>query len=214
MGALRRGRHRRRGVRLGGIRCPRSRPLLRDPRTELRHRVRQHPERRESYPRGLARPRERLGRGPAAGACGRGPRCCRVTYDAIVVGLGAHGSAAAAELARRGLRVLGLDRFGPGHGRGSSGGLAPLTRVAHYEHPWLGPLAVASWEAWRALEAETGLAILTETGGLYAGPAGDAVVAGASAGGDVNGLDLETIDADEIRRRWPILSPAEDAVGI
>ena len=48
------------------------------------------------------------------------------TFDSIVVGLGAHGSAAAAALARRGQRVLGLERFGRGEGRGSSGGWKPI----------------------------------------------------------------------------------------
>ena len=55
------------------------------------------------------------------------------TFDAIVVGLGAHGSAAAAALARRGLRVLGLERFGRGEAMGSSGGRSRMIRIAHYE---------------------------------------------------------------------------------
>ena len=67
------------------------------------------------------------------------------TFDAIVVGLGAHGSAAAAALSRRGLRVLGLERFGRGEGLGSSGGWSRMIRIAHFEHPWLAPLAAASW---------------------------------------------------------------------
>ena len=46
-----------------------------------------------------------------------------MSYDALVIGLGAHGSAAALALARRGLRVLGLERFARGHELGSSGGL-------------------------------------------------------------------------------------------
>ena len=51
-----------------------------------------------------------------------------MNYDAIVVGLGAHGSAAALALARRGLRVLGLERFERGHGAG-------LVRRPDADHP-------------------------------------------------------------------------------
>ena len=136
------------------------------------------------------------------------------TFDAVVVGLGTHGSATAAELARRGLHVLGLDRFERGVAMGSGGGWSRMIRLAHYERPWLVPLAAESWDAWRALEAETGAAILTETGGLYGGPPRSAIVAGAleSAGG--HDLDFEVLDADEIHARWPIFRFAPDTVAV
>ena len=136
------------------------------------------------------------------------------TFDAIVVGLGAHGSAAAAALARRGQRVLGLERFGRGEGRGSSGGWTRMIRIAHFEHPWLVPMAEAAWDGWRALEEETGSAILTETGGLYAGPATSSIVSGAIESSASHLLDHEILDAREIHARWPILEPAEDVVGV
>ena len=136
------------------------------------------------------------------------------TFDAIVVGLGAHGSAAAAALARRGQRLLGHERFGRGEGRGSSGGWTRMIRLSHFEHPWLVPMAAAAWDGWRSLEAETDQSILTETGGLYAGPAESAIVTGARQGAVAHGLEHEVIDAREIRARWPILEPAEDVVGV
>jgi sarcosine oxidase len=136
------------------------------------------------------------------------------TFDAVVVGLGAHGSAAAAALARRGQRVLGLERFGRGEGRGSSGGWTRMIRLSHFEHPWLVPIAASAWDAWRALEAETDQAILTETGGLYAGPAGSAIVTGAMQGAVAHGLEHEVLDAREIHARWPIVEPADDVVGV
>ncbi len=135
-------------------------------------------------------------------------------FDSIVVGLGAHGSAAAAALARRGQRVLGLERFGRGEGRGSSGGWTRMIRLSHFEHPWLVPLAAAAWDGWRALELETGQAILTATGGLYAGPPDSAIVSGARQGAVAHGLEHELIDAREIRARWPVLEPPEDVVGV
>jgi sarcosine oxidase len=136
------------------------------------------------------------------------------TFDALVVGLGAHGSAAAASLALRGQRVLGLERFGRGEAFGSSGGWSRMIRIAHFEHPWLVPLAAESWDRWEHLERETATPLLARTGGLYGGPGGSAIVTGAldSAGG--HGLPHEVLDADEIHRRWPILEPAEDTLAI
>lgn len=134
--------------------------------------------------------------------------------DAIVVGLGAHGSAAAAALARRGLRVVGLERFGRGETFGSSGGRSRIIRVAHYEDPFYAPLARAAWDRWLELEAETGAEILTRTGGLYAGPPSSALVAGAIAAARTHALGHELIDAAEIRRRWPAFTPADDAIGL
>ncbi|MBA2382399.1 MAG: N-methyl-L-tryptophan oxidase [Chloroflexi bacterium] len=137
-----------------------------------------------------------------------------LSYDAIVVGLGAHGSAAAAALARRGQRVLGLERFGRGEGRGSSGGWTRMIRLSHFEHPWLVPMAAAAWDRWRALEAETNQTILTETGGLYAGPADSTIVTGATQGAVAHDLAYEILNAREIRERWPVLELADDVVGV
>ena len=133
------------------------------------------------------------------------------SHDAIVVGLGAHGSAAALALARRGLRVLGLERFERGHSLGSSGGRTRIIRLAYFEDPSYVPLAVASWDAWLALEKETGASILTATGGLYAGLPGSAVLDGAIRSAREHHLPHEVLDTDEIRRRWPIFVPPDGA---
>ncbi|MDB5389146.1 MAG: glycine/D-amino acid oxidase, deaminating, partial [Planctomycetaceae bacterium] len=53
-------------------------------------------------------------------------------YDAIVLGVGGIGSSVLSNLARRGLRVLGLDRFPPGHSHGSSHGETRLIRQAYW----------------------------------------------------------------------------------
>lgn len=131
--------------------------------------------------------------------------------DAIVLGLGAHGSAAALALARRGLRVVGLERFERGHVLGSSGGRSRIIRLAYFEGTVYVPLARASWTRWLDLEAETGARILTRTGGLYAGPSDGAILAGAIRSAREHGLEHEVIDAAEIARRWPAFRPADDA---
>ena len=70
----------------------------------------------------------------------------QTSYDVIVVGLGAMGSATAYQLARRGARVLGIEAFTPAHELGSSGGLTRIIRLAYFEHPSYVPLLKAAWE--------------------------------------------------------------------
>jgi sarcosine oxidase len=134
-----------------------------------------------------------------------------MNFDAVVIGLGAHGGAAALALARRGLRVLGLERFGRGHELGSSGGRTRIIRLAYFEDPSYVPLAMASWDRWLDLERETGASILTPTGGFYGGLAGSAVLDGSLRSAREHGLPHELIDSDEIRRRWPVFVPPDGA---
>ena len=75
-------------------------------------------------------------------------------YDAIVIGAaGGVGSAAMFHLASRGARVLGFDRFPPGHDRGSSHGRTRIIRQAYYEHPDYVPLLVRAYQLWDELGA-------------------------------------------------------------
>ena len=76
--------------------------------------------------------------------------------DVIVVGLGAMGSASLYQLARRGARVLGIDRFHPPHDHGSSHGESRITRQAIGEGEEYVPFVLRSHEIWRELEADTG----------------------------------------------------------
>src|ERR1043166_4609601 len=86
--------------------------------------------------------------------------------DVAVIGLGAMGSAAALQLARRGARVLGLDRFDPPHALGSSHGDTRVTRLAIGEGDHLTPLAMRSHQLWREIERESGASLLQEIGAL------------------------------------------------
>jgi len=87
-------------------------------------------------------------------------------FDTIVVGLGAMGSAAVYQLAKRGNKVLGLDRFSPPHANGSSHGESRIIRQAIGEGEEYVPLVLRSYELWREIEKATGRELLTITGGL------------------------------------------------
>jgi sarcosine oxidase len=134
------------------------------------------------------------------------------TSDAIVIGLGAHGSAAALALARRGLRVLGIEAGERGHSLGSSGGHSRMIRRAYFEDPGYLPLLSAAWDRWETLGAAVGEPLVEVTGGLYAGPADSEVFRGSVASARDQGLAHEVLDAAEIRRRWPVFT-VEDEVG-
>jgi sarcosine oxidase len=135
-------------------------------------------------------------------------------YDAIIVGLGAMGSAAAFHLASRGRRVIGLDQFGPVHDRGSSHGRSRVIRLAYFEDPAYVPLLRRAYDLWGALERDTDSLLLTITGGLMIGPPESEVVAGTLRSAREHNLPYEWIDADEVRLRFPPFTPAADHVAV
>jgi len=136
------------------------------------------------------------------------------SYDVIVVGLGAMGSATLHQLARRGLRVLGVDQFTPPHGMGSSHGKSRIIREAYFEDPRYVPLVQRAYECWRALEEESGTSIFRQTGGLMLGAATSDVVRGARQSAELHGLPHEVLGAEEVRRRVPAIRPQRDDIGI
>ena len=91
-------------------------------------------------------------------------------YDVNVVGVGAMGSSTSYHLARRGKRVLGLERFGIPHAMGSSHGHTRIIRMAYYEDPAYVPLIIRAYELWRELQKAAGEKLLYTTGSIDAGP--------------------------------------------
>ena len=124
-------------------------------------------------------------------------------YDVIVLGLGGMGSATLFHLARRGVRVLGLERFDLVHEYGSSHGLTRIIRLAYWEHPTYVALLRRSYELWRELEGLAGERLLHITGSVDAGPEGGAIFEGARKSSELHGLPHEVLDGDELHRRFP-----------
>src|SRR5207248_11795387 len=125
------------------------------------------------------------------------------SFDIVVCGLGAMGSAALYELARRRRRVLGFERFAPGHDRGSSHGATRIIRLAYYEHPSYVPLLRRAYELWRALESESGDALLRITGSLDASAPNGRIFAGSLASCQQHGLEHEVLTSAHISARFP-----------
>lgn len=134
-------------------------------------------------------------------------------YDAIVLGVGGVGSAALCHLAGRGLRVLGIDRFSPGHARGSSHGGTRIIRQAYFEHADYVPLVLRAWELWRELGERRGEPMFEEVGLLQVGPPQGDVVKGVLASARQHALEVEELAAAEIVRRWPGFYVADELLG-
>jgi sarcosine oxidase len=141
--------------------------------------------------------------------------------DVIVVGLGAMGSASLYQLARRGARVIGIDRFHPPHDQGSSHGESRITRQAIGEGEEYVPFVLRSHEIWRELEADTGEALLFQIGGLMmtreSGSArhhgqGD-FVGQTIAAARRFGIAHEILRAREIQERFPPFRLVGDEIG-
>lgn len=123
--------------------------------------------------------------------------------DYVVAGLGALGSAAAFELARRGHRVLGLERFELGHARGASHDTSRILRHS-YHTPAYVRLTQDAYRDWARLERDTGTELVTVVGGLDLFPPEPAISPTDYVGSlrEV-GVDFELLDVDEAGRRWP-----------
>jgi sarcosine oxidase len=134
--------------------------------------------------------------------------------DVAIAGLGAAGSAAADALARRGLSVMGFDRFDPPHDLGSSHGETRIIREAYFEHPVYVPLVQRAYENWAALERDTGRTLMRLTGGLMIGDPSGVLVSGAQRSAEVHGLPFEILDSAEVRRRFPVLTPPRHMVAV
>jgi len=124
-------------------------------------------------------------------------------YDAIVIGTGGVGSAALYHLARRGASVLGLDRFSPGHDRGSSHGQTRIIRKAYFEHPDYVPLLDRAYELWAELEQGRSEPLYHQTGLLQVGPADGLVLPGVLESAREHDLPVESLTAAEVTERFP-----------
>lgn len=130
-------------------------------------------------------------------------------YEVIVVGLGGVGSAAAYALAKRGVRVLGVDQFSPPHNRGSSHGETRIIRKSYFEHPGYVPLLCRAYDLWRELESRTGTNLYHPTGLLEIGPADGIVIPGVLRSAAQFDLPVETMSMKEAKVRYPALQGNE-----
>jgi sarcosine oxidase len=125
-------------------------------------------------------------------------------FAAIVVGLGGIGSGAAYWLAKRlSGNVLGLEQFELGHSNGASEDHSRIIRLS-YHRPDYVRLAKRAYETWRLVAAESGQALVLQTGGLDVAPRVAAIpLRDYTDSLTAENVPFEYMDGPEITRRWP-----------
>jgi sarcosine oxidase len=136
------------------------------------------------------------------------------TYDAVVIGLGVTGAASLYRLAKRGLRVLGIEQFAPAHDRGSSHGETRIIRLGYFEHPSYVPLLREAYPLWRDLEAESGQELLKITGIVEIGLPDGELVCGTRESSRLHGLPHDVLNASALRQRFPAFAVPADYIGV
>jgi sarcosine oxidase len=132
----------------------------------------------------------------------------------VVIGLGATGSAALCQLARRGVRATGIEQFAIGHDRGSSHGATRVIRLAHFENAAYVPMMRRAYALWRELESIAAQKLLHTTGVVEIGPADGDLVAGTSTAARSHNLPYEVEDARALMRRYPAYRLPEDYIAV
>ena len=136
------------------------------------------------------------------------------TADVIVLGVGGVGAAACYHLARRGLRVIGLDRFPPGHDRGSSHGATRIIRLAYFEHPDYVPLLRRAYDLWEELSNATGERLYHETGLLEVGPEDGDVIRGILRSAAEHTLAIDRLSESDLAEQFPGYRLSEGTVAL
>jgi len=141
-------------------------------------------------------------------------------YDLIIVGLGAVGAASAYQAAKRGVKVLGIDRFAPPHALGSSHGDTRITRIAIGEGEHYTPIVRRSHQIWREIEAKTGEELLVVTGGLIISSSARRATTHVAnffentlAAARRFGVEHERLDAGNLRELFPQFNVSDNEVG-
>ena len=125
------------------------------------------------------------------------------SYDAIVIGVGGMGSAAVYHLARRGLQVLGLEKYSIPQVMGSSHGYSRMSRYTLQEHPSYVPLLRRSYKLWHEMEETAGEELIVTTGSIRAGAPDSPFFLNAQEACDLHSIPYEILTASEVNKRFP-----------
>ncbi|MFQ5709971.1 MAG: N-methyl-L-tryptophan oxidase [bacterium] len=134
-------------------------------------------------------------------------------FEIIVLGVGGMGSAALYDLAKRGLKVCGVEQFGVAHDRGSSHGDTRIIRKAYFEHPDYMPLLERTYELWQSLQEASGQQLAVNNGLVVVGQPESQTIRGLEACYKKHALPHERLSRKEAGRRFPQFDfPAESAI--
>ncbi len=124
-------------------------------------------------------------------------------YDVIVLGVGSMGSSTCYHLARRGVKVLGIEQFDIPHELGSHAGQSRMIRKAYSEHPDYVPLLRSAYANWQAMEKEAGAELYFRTGILHIGKKESQDIAGLRKSASLYSIEVKDVSQAEMASRFP-----------
>ena len=134
--------------------------------------------------------------------------------DLAIVGLGSMGSATAWAATRQGMSVIGFEQFELGHERGASHDTSRILRHSYHTPHYVG-LTFHAYDAWERLEADSGVTLVTRTGGIDFFPPGAAIdMATYTASMDAHAIPYEILDVAEVQTRWPVFTPPAGTISL
>ncbi len=135
-------------------------------------------------------------------------------FDIAVIGAGVFGSWIAYRLVSEGKRVALVDAYGAGNSRASSGGETRILRFSYGAGEIYTRMAVRALELWREFLHGCPETLFHATGALIAAPAGDAMLHASREAMLGAGAHFETLDSEQLRRRFPQISFPEDSAAV
>ncbi len=126
-----------------------------------------------------------------------------IETDVVVIGAGSVGSMASWQLAKRGLRVIGIDRFTVPGPFSAYAGESRVFRMVYAEGGHYTPLLQRARDLWRELEAASGTALLHNTGVVTIMDHDHPDHAALLRAGREQGLEFEVVAREAARRRLP-----------
>lgn len=145
----------------------------------------------------------------------------RQTPDIAVVGAGAFGAWTALNLQRAGARVTLIDQYGPANSRATSGGETRGVRTGYGDRGhgllWTrwAKRAIEKWKEWDEQGKELLLPrVFFATSDLILRDEWTEFMEETRSNWDVAGVRYEVLDADEVRRRWPVIDLTDITVAL
>ncbi|WP_338889166.1 FAD-dependent oxidoreductase [Rhodococcus sovatensis] len=136
------------------------------------------------------------------------------THRIAVIGLGAVGSMTAWQLASKGFKVDGYDRFAPGSDHSGAGGSTRMFRTIYPESPNYSGLLEKSSTMWRELERASGLSLMVSTGALTISTPDSVMVSSTVAAAEAAKVEYEILDPATTLARHPGQILRDDEVAV
>jgi sarcosine oxidase len=136
------------------------------------------------------------------------------TYDIAVIGVGGMGASVVAHAAWRGLSVIGLEQYSLPHRRGSSYGITRILRLGLHEGPTYVPLVFRAVELWKELGQKSGVEMFHNSGSFDVALPDSPIFRGSLAACQKFDIEHEVLDARELHRRFPGVTPDDDMLAV